>query len=138
MSADNCLAILGTTDGTFRVADIKIIWLNEPDRLPRLMGWAEDFHVSTIFPNYDATWDYADAIMERSFGEGHFFIEYGIEPYDIQMTWEEFYAQSQATGRWRGLGGRCQTCQDQCQGNGRKFESLIICQKCYSLFLQPA
>jgi hypothetical protein len=30
---------------------------------------------------------------------------------DIQMTWEEFYAQSQATGHWRGLSGRCQTCQ---------------------------
>ena len=58
MSADNCLAVLGTADGNFRVADIHIIWLNEPDRLSRLMGWAEDFHLSTVFPDYDAAWDY--------------------------------------------------------------------------------
>jgi hypothetical protein len=136
MSADNCLAILGTTDGTYRVADIKIIWLNEPDRLPRLMGWAEDFHLSTVFPSYDAAYDYADEIIERSFDDGRI-IEYGIEPYDIEMTWEEFYAQAQATGHWRGVGGRCGTCQDQCYGTGRKFENLIICGKCYKLFLQP-
>lgn len=133
MSADNCLAILGTSDGTYRVADIHMIWLDEPNILPRLMQWSENFNFSPVFHNYGAALTHAETVNDGATDLGHF-IEYGVASYNVPMTWDQFYTQSRADGHWCGIKGRCETCQNQCQGSGRKFESLLICQKCFELF----
>lgn len=128
MSADNCLAILHTSDGTFRVADIHMIWLNEPDRIERLMSWAEIFNASPVFSGEDAAYDHADALMDEDL-----FIEYGIELFKVEASWEEFYSQSISKNLCRGISGRCETCQSYSHSL-RRFEQIRICPKCRQIF----
>ena len=134
MSADNCIAILTTSDGTSRVAVIHMIWLNEPDRVERLMTWAEDFNFSPVFTEEDALDNYLDDLEARFDADGTF-IEYGTEPYKIEMTWDAFYSQARERNLARNIRARCETCQDY--AIGRKFEDTFVCTKCFQYFTKP-
>lgn len=132
MSADNCLAILATSDGQYRVADIHMIWLNDDHRLERLMFWAEHFNFSPVFTDAEKAGDYADELHDKLEDQGHF-IEYGIEEYSIPMTFADFYAQAQAKGYCNGLHACCDYCQKHTQC--RKFEESTICVSCHAFIV---
>ena len=130
MSADNCLAILETTEGEYRIADIHMIWLGEPDHLERLMGYSEIFAASPVFTDREAAYDHAEKLDDGAFEAGHY-IEYGIEPYSVEMTFAEFYSESQRRGLWRPRFGKCDLCH--VVASGRKFEECFVCTSCYSI-----